>query len=141
MYLRWQSRKRKRVKFGYGDTDIHWRAILIENRRVHGKLKQHHVAYLIGFTESQASIVHQRCHLWDDITERLDKLKVDNRAEIEAKIAVKLPRPTRAEYKKVARDIAKKYGYEYLPERMRALVKETHTPGRVITQLRHLRRG
>ena len=91
---------------------------MIENRRVNGMLKQHHVAYLIGFTESAAAIVHQRCHLWDDITERLDNLNVENRAEIEAKIAVKLPRPTRAEYKRVERDIAN------LPGRLRAAIEK-----------------
>jgi hypothetical protein len=109
LYLRWQSRKRKRSKFGsWLKSDTHWRAILIQKKRVDGEWKQCHVAYLIGFTESAAAIIHQRYHLWNTITERLDALKINknNRAQIEAKIAVKMPRLTRAQHKKVMRDIA-----------------------------------
>src|SRR5262245_24497883 len=81
MYVRWQSRKRRKPQFGrhgktirsarrYGERiiasastgkqDRHWRAILVENVRVDGKPTQRHVAYLAGFTESALAIPAQQ---------------------------------------------------------------------------------
>jgi hypothetical protein len=31
---------------------VHWRAVLVENKRVNGRPKQGHVAYVVGLTES-----------------------------------------------------------------------------------------
>jgi hypothetical protein len=62
MYLRWQSRKRRRAEFGrrYGQSDVHWAAVIVENTRVDGKPTQRHVAYLAGFTESAVAIPAQQ---------------------------------------------------------------------------------
>jgi hypothetical protein len=126
MYVRWQSRKRLRPAFGhygklessYGEwfharagsneQDIHWRAVLVENERVNGKPTQRHIAYLDGITDSAIAIVHQRCWFWDHVKERLDRLgkriSPEDRKKIEAAIAKKVPRPTKAEYRRCVRD-------------------------------------
>jgi hypothetical protein len=124
MYVRWQSRKRKST-FSYGrGGDVRWSAVLVENVRRDGKPRQQHIAYLVGFTESQAEILPQRCHLWDYISERLDQLgnrvAAADRKQIEAAIALKLPRPSRAEYKKQARHTAKAYGTKRLTKHQKA---------------------
>jgi hypothetical protein len=75
MYIRWQSRKRNRAKFGGGHQDIGWSAILVESVRVDGKPKQQHVAYLAGFTESAiAAHPAQQRFVWDRIEDKLKRL-------------------------------------------------------------------
>jgi hypothetical protein len=108
MYVRWQSRERNRPQYGpWQGPDIHWSAIIVENMRIDGKPRQLHVAYLAGFTESAINHEAQRCYLWDHISERLDQLAnqmtTATRERIEAAVANKVPRPTVAQYKAVAR--------------------------------------
>jgi len=76
MFIRWQSRQRRRAKFGGSadQTDTHWRAILVESARIDGKPRQQHIAYLAGFTESAARIATQRRLLWKAIQKRLKRL-------------------------------------------------------------------
>jgi hypothetical protein len=129
MYIRWQSRKRRRSQYGdWRKSDVHWSAILVENARVDGKPKQRHVAYLAGFTESAIKIMAQRCHLWDQIDHRLDRLSnqitSDDRAKIETVLAARIPRPTTAEYKDSARKAAELLGWEGLSEKRRAALKD-----------------
>jgi hypothetical protein len=129
MYIRWQSRKRTRAEFGYGrQGDVHWRAILVENKRVNGNPKQEHVAYVIGFTESALAIDTQRCHIWDRVRKCLDRLAnrvtPEDRTKIEAAIAMKVPKPSRAEYKKAARKAAKILGWDWISEDFKAALKD-----------------
>jgi hypothetical protein len=128
MYVRWQSRKRRKPQFGhYGKTirdarrggdrfiaragtnerDQHWRAILVENVRIDGKPTQRHVAYLGGITESGIEIVAQRCFFWDKVRERLDALRLTDadRRQIEATVAERVPRPTRKQQRAVERNL------------------------------------
>ena len=81
MYLRWQSRVRKRNHdfMLYGEPgDVTWSAILVESTRVDDKPRQKHIAYLGSFSESQiAASPSQRVWIWDGMTKQLDRL--DNR--------------------------------------------------------------
>jgi hypothetical protein len=129
MYVRWQARKRRRSQFGrWQDSDIHWSAVAVENKRVSGKPTQRHVCYIIGFTESAAKIASQQCHLWDHISERLDRLgnqiTAANREQIEVAIAKKLPRPTPAQYKDIARNSAQSLGWEWISNKQRAALQD-----------------
>jgi hypothetical protein len=129
MFVRWQSRQRKHATFGSPyRSDTHWRAILVENTRVNGKPTQRHIAYLAGFTESAIEIDAQRCHLWDHISERLDRLSnqitPEDREKIEAAIALKVQRPTAAEYKEVARDCAQLLGWKWISDKQRAALHD-----------------
>jgi hypothetical protein len=103
MYVRWQSYKR-RAKFLEGQPRwlLHWRAILVESKRVDGKPRQIHVAYLAGFTRYDLRRVEGRVRLWERIESCLDELgnrvSADDRKRIVAALARKagVP-PTRAE--------------------------------------------
>jgi hypothetical protein len=129
MFVRWQSRQRNHASFGSrrrGDT--HWRAIVVESARVNGKPTQRHVAYLIGFTESAIKIDAQRCHIWDKISERLDQLHnqitPDDRQKIEEAIALKMQRPSAAEYKEIARDCVRLLGWEWISDKQRTALQD-----------------
>ena len=110
MYIRWQTRKRRRPAFGRraGGGDIHNAAILAENVRVKGKPTQRHATYLGGITDSAIQIVHKRYYFWQKVTLQLDNLKLPRnereRRNIESAIALKVPRPTKAECRRVERD-------------------------------------
>ena len=108
--------------------DIHWRAIIVEPVHVDGKPRQRHIAYLVGFTESAIKIPTQRCFIWDAVSARLDQLGnqivAADRKRIEAAIAEKVPRPTPAEYKDIARNTAQKFGWKHITERQRAALKD-----------------
>jgi hypothetical protein len=111
MYIRWQKRKR-RTAWSYdhrnGDGDIHHCAILAQSVRINGKPTQRHVAYLVGFTESQAKVLPQRCHCWNKIRTVLDRvgdaISLKGRQRIESEIAARLPRPNKREYAQFRRD-------------------------------------
>ena len=88
MYIRWQSRKRRRSQYGdWRCPDIHWSAVLVENTRVDGKPNRRPVAYLAGSPKA-----HQdqgpAVYLWDQIDYRRDRLgnqiTLDDRQKIEA---------------------------------------------------------
>ena len=103
MFVRWTSRARRTSEFGpdWEEPDVHHRAILVEAVRIDGKPRQRHVAHLVGFTESRAQTAHRRVNLWDEISERLDKLGEGitdrDRDKVEAAVTIKLPKPTAAE--------------------------------------------
>jgi hypothetical protein len=106
MYLRWQSRKRRAPAYGR-KQNVHWVAVLVENVRVGGKPTQRHIAYLGSITDSAIAIVHQRCWFWESVTERLDRLgrvSSEKRKSIEAAIAKKVRRPTKAQYDRCVRE-------------------------------------
>jgi hypothetical protein len=129
VYIRWQQRKRANPQFGSRRShDIHWSAIAVESKRVNGTPTQRHIGYIVGFTESAAKIDAQRCHLWDHISERLDQLgnqiTAADRKQIEAAIAAKLPRPTPAEYKDIARNNAQLIGWEWITTKQKAALHD-----------------
>jgi len=97
MFMRWQSRRRKRAKFGRATSDTHWRAVLVESARIDGKPRQRHIAYLAGFTESAARIPAQRHLLWQRIKRRLNRLgksvSIKDRKAIIAALTKKLGKP------------------------------------------------
>jgi hypothetical protein len=116
MYVRWQSRKRRRPEYGYygkrlrwrsadyayaregtSKQDVHWRAILVENVRIDGKPTQRHIAYLAGFTESAVAIPAQQRFLWERIEQQLDRLhnriSAADRKKIEAALIKKIGKP------------------------------------------------
>jgi len=131
MYIRWQKRRRQNSNFGrYGEPDVSWSAVLVENKRVKGEPTQRHVLYVVGFTESQIKIPAQRCHLWDHIGRKLDmivELMGDDwfdRKQIEAQLAKKLPRPTPAEYKQIARACAQSLGWKWITNPQRLALKD-----------------
>jgi len=129
MYVRWQSRERNRPQYGpWQGPDIHWSAIIVENMRIDGKPRQLHVPYLAGFTESAINHEAQRCYLWDHISERLDQLAnqmtTATRERIEAAVANKVPRPTVAQYKAVARRNARMLGWKYLSKQQQAALAD-----------------
>jgi hypothetical protein len=97
MFIRWQSRQRRRAKFGRSLSDTHWRAVLVESVRIDGKPRLRHIAYLAGFTESAARIPEQRRLLWEQIQKRLKRLgkriPPKDRAAIMAALIEKLGNP------------------------------------------------
>jgi hypothetical protein len=97
MYVRWQSRKRRTAEFGFGKSDVHWAAVIVENIRVNGKPTQRHVAYLAGFTESAVAIPAQQRFLWERIETRFDRLgnriSPDDRRRIKAALSEKIGKP------------------------------------------------
>jgi hypothetical protein len=121
MFLRWQSGKRRMPSFdGWGKyvrggsnednskQDVRWAAIVVESVRIAGKPTQRHIAYLGGITDSAIAIVHQRCWFWDEATQRLDRvgdrMSSQDRKRIEAAVAQKVPRPTKAQYERCRRE-------------------------------------
>jgi hypothetical protein len=103
MYLRWQTRNRKRSDFGpCWESDLSWYAILVEAVRIEGKPRQKHVAYLGSFTESQIALSNQRIFVWESMIERLDtlanRISPKDRKTIEAALAKKIGRrPTKSQ--------------------------------------------
>jgi hypothetical protein len=97
MFIRWQSRPRKRAQFGGGTGDTHWRAVLAESERVDGKPRQQHIAYLAGFTESAVRISAQQRLVWEHIEKRLKRLgkriSANDRKAIMAALITKLGKP------------------------------------------------
>ncbi len=122
MFVRWQSRKRTSHSSVFGPYwgedgqrfyDTTWMALLVESRRVNGKPCQKHIAYLGSFPESALSIPHQRDYFWIHLREKLDRLgnriTADQRANIERKIAERVPPLTAAEKRRCGESV-KEYG-------------------------------
>jgi hypothetical protein len=117
MYIRWQSRKLKRTRWGRSTgSDTSWSVIVVESRRIDGKPTKQHVAYLGSYVESGGSLVTRRIEFWDAVAERLQQLNnrisADDRKKIEAAIALKVRQPTPEE-----RRIAKQRSAEILARR------------------------
>lgn len=130
MFIRWQSRERETVKFGRhrapGKPDVRWTAILAESKRVDGKPRQQHVAYLGSITESAMQIMAQRCFFWEDVWGKLDwlgnRITAVDRERIETAIATKVPCPTPDEYKNEARRSVQMVGWAYVSARKQAVL-------------------
>ena len=107
MYVKWQRRSRKRG----GDYPL-LTAVLVESRRVDGKPRQNHVAYLASIRERSIG-EPGRAHdgFWASVEANLDALELDNetRMKIEASIAERVPRmtaETRAAFEAVEASLA-----------------------------------
>jgi hypothetical protein len=91
MFIRWA--KRLRGPRG-GKTNVYCGADRGSARR--------YVAYLGGFTQQGIESVHQRCRFWDRVNERLHalshRLTDEDRNRIVAKLATRVPVPTRQEH-------------------------------------------
>jgi hypothetical protein len=95
MFIRWQRRGRTCYRSFLGDhTDVHWSAILCESKRVDGKPRQQHVAYVVGFDESLTKVPIQQVYVWERAREKLNaignRLAPAERKRIEASLAEKI---------------------------------------------------
>ncbi|MPZ40394.1 MAG: hypothetical protein GEU95_20535 [Rhizobiales bacterium] len=110
MFIRWQSRKLKKAKFGRGRDggDTSWTAILAEAERVDGRPVQRHIAYLGSITDSAINLPTpaQRVFFYDRILEELAALKLApaQRKAILAAIAKKVPAVTAADRRQVVKN-------------------------------------
>jgi hypothetical protein len=99
MYVRWQKYKRRSKPWEGREHRwvLHWRAILVESKRINGKPRQIHIAYLAGFLRHNLRRVESRVRLWERIEARLDKLgkrvSPDDRKRIVAALAEKAGKP------------------------------------------------
>src|SRR4051812_20823361 len=86
------------------------------------------IAYIASITESSIEVVSQRCHFWDRVARSLERLgnqvSGDDRAQLELEIALKVPRPSRAEYRDIARDSARRLGWDFLTEAQQAALQD-----------------
>jgi hypothetical protein len=120
---------RRRHSNGKRVRDVHWSAILVENKRIKGRPTQQHIAYVVGFTESAAKIEPQRYFIWNRVAERLDKLgnriTADERARIEAAIAQKVPMLTQDQKIAVIRRRLETLGEEEVTKEERELLDQS----------------
>jgi hypothetical protein len=99
MFVRWQ----KYEQFHRFNRLTTHRCILVESRRVDGKPRLHHVAFLSSYcTGADGKIsATRRADFLDEVAQKLDKLgnrvTREQRLQIEAAIASRVARPTEAE--------------------------------------------
>jgi hypothetical protein len=74
MFVRWQSRRRRRSVFGHGTGDVNWKAVLVESARVNGGPTYRHISYLGSIAESAMEIPAQRRFFWSHALKQLDDL-------------------------------------------------------------------
>jgi len=115
-----------------GKRDAHWRAILVETVQVRGKSKQRHISYLVGFTESALAIPQQQRFIWDQIHQRLVRLRKrisrEDRRRLEAELSEKIGKPpTKAQRARL--DRARKRWLEKLAKSTAKLRAQARTPG------------
>jgi hypothetical protein len=124
MFVRWQVRQRH----GWWQPGTCWSAILVESKRVNGKSKQEHIAYLGSINEAQLSIGPQVAYFWGKAWRILDRLNnrlsATERGKIEQSLAMKVPRITWDEYRDRLRIIARSYGFNALSEDCQADLKD-----------------
>jgi hypothetical protein len=95
MYVKWEDRLSRR-----GTA-----AVLVEARRIDGKPRQRHIAYLATYPGGLWSIgedahnVHTRTWFWYRLTQRLAKLDLSAKQQkhVKASVAKRLPKPTQDE--------------------------------------------
>jgi hypothetical protein len=106
MFLRWQCRRRRHPQWGtkIPRGDVLWSAVVVESKRVEGKLKQLHVCFLGSITESAIEAGrsgyneyanYDRAIFFDLVSARLDalgdRLSPQDRQRIESEITTKVP--------------------------------------------------
>ena len=62
------------VERGHAEPEFHWRAEIVRNNKVGGKVRQTHIADLGGITTSAISLPCERAAFWARAKERLDRL-------------------------------------------------------------------
>jgi hypothetical protein len=135
MFIRWQTRKRRKPAFGHwydndGNrlSDLHCQAVLVESKRVGGKPRQKHIATIVGFSESATKIDAQRCYIWEAVDKKIrllnNRISDADRDRIQAAIAAKVPRPTPDEHKAAKRNKALILGWDYLTPEEQALLAD-----------------
>jgi hypothetical protein len=104
MFIRWIERPSKTP--GYDATALS--VILAETKRIDGKPRQRHIAYLGGITDEQIKCPDSRCYFWDSVTAAFDRLgnqvMPSDRQRFEAAIAERVPCPSSEEHKVVERE-------------------------------------
>jgi hypothetical protein len=113
MFVRWQRREQKQKRPGLR-AETHLAAILIESVHVDGKWRQRHIAYLSGITEEKIiESIGARSHFWRQVDERLQGLPTPltdlERSRIVTALADKVPRPTKEECQRSAREFQTKF--------------------------------
>ena len=105
MFIRWIERP---SKDGHDFTAMS--AILAESKRVNGKPRQRHIAYLGGITDDAIEHLGSRYDFWNQVTAAFDKLDnqvtPSDRQRFETAIAARVPRPTADEHARVIRERA-----------------------------------
>jgi hypothetical protein len=115
MFLRWIERP---SKDGFDWTALS--LILAESKRIDGKPRQRHIAYLGGIRDDEITDVGSRCIFWDSVRAAFDRL--DNqivpadRKRFEVAIAARVPRPSAKAYKTAARQAARQWGWTKLSD-------------------------
>jgi hypothetical protein len=115
MFVRWQSRRRRRSVFGNGTGDVNWKAVLVESARVKGGPAYRHISYLGSIAESAIEIPAQRRFFWSHVLKRLDDLgsgpSPEDRQRIMAALARKVAGPpTPAECEQLDREFERTMG-------------------------------
>ena len=104
MFIRWIERPSKTP--GYDATALS--LILAETKRIDGKPRQRHLAYLGGITDDQIKSPGSRCTFWDSVTAAFERLgnqvTPSDRQRFEAAIAERVPCPSAKDYKAVERE-------------------------------------
>jgi hypothetical protein len=114
MFIRWIERP------NYDGTYTGLSVILAETKRVDGRPRQRHIAYLGGIAEQQISDLVSRCYFWDSVRAAFNKL--DNqiapadRQRFEIAIAKRVPRPSAKAYETAARRVARKLGWSKISD-------------------------
>lgn len=96
MFVRWKKRKctgRHRSEFINYNLD----AVLVENYREDGKVKQRFIKHLGSFGDNGSP--HEKGYFWDQVTKRLDNMNLDEpeRSKIEQSILKRVPKLTKEE--------------------------------------------
>ena len=124
MFIRWIERPSKTP--GYDETALS--LILAETRRIDGKPRQRHIAYLGGITDEQIANLVSRCYFWDSVNAAFHKLgnqvTADDRQRFEKAIAARVPRPLPAAYEKAARQTAQRLGWTRLSNGFKAVLAD-----------------
>jgi hypothetical protein len=121
MFIRWIERPHNLERHPYRSEGSHGSGlscILAETKRIKGKPKQRHLAYLGGIRTIGIANDFQRCFFWDSVTAAFDRLhnkvKPEDRKRFEAAIAARVPRPSASLYKATARKSAQRVGWSFL---------------------------
>jgi hypothetical protein len=144
MFIRWITRLNV-TPDADGRQDTAYSLVLAESRRVKGKPKQRHIAYLGGINDHGIKQPSHRCEFWHQVTAAFDRLgnqvMPEDRKRFETAIAAKVPRPTAKQRNAYVREQAKweqaKREREKLEEALRpwrgnlpmiAQILKQHTP-------------
>jgi hypothetical protein len=108
MFVKWSNREYRHDRRGWKTREPHRTVIaqLVESRRVDGKTRQRIVAHL-GTCHEPIEQTHHRQWFYQRCTTVLDGLTLssDERAKIDAALAIRIPRPTVEEIEQERRGV------------------------------------